>query len=404
VKSSKRSGLRTIAEVVLIILAALSVATVASVWRRQLAGGPDLKPIDFANFYTLGYAVAHQAERAALVDEDAWRSLIARIAPDRDQYPRVYGPQTALWFAPWSLLPLPVAYVGWNGVSLVAFGLTTAWLVVRFRPDLRRHHFLIVLGTMAYPALAQLLLNGHAGVIAVVSGAITAGGLAGRSPIVTGAGLGLLSFKPTLFLPMVAVALLGGEVAACLIAGAVAGALLLITVPILGFAPVEAYITALTSLSQSPDDVAKPAIMSSLRTLAYQLLPAGMAGFVYVATALATVLVAAWAWRRTTDPLERVAIASLATVLATPHFYNYDLVITLPALLVSAAYAVGRRPGWLAVAAAAAAAYVAPIVPLVSLNPPVSLAAVANLAWFVVLVRVRRSDGGASASPSLAVQ
>jgi hypothetical protein len=371
-------------------VAALSMATVTSVWRGQLAGDPDIKPIDFANFYTLGYAVAHQAERAALVDQAAWRSLIARIAPGRDHYPRVYGPQTALWFAPWSLLPLPVAYVGWNAVSLIAFGLSTAWFTVRFRPQLGRFHIFIVAATLAYPALVQLLLNGHAGAIAVVGVATAAAGLARRSSIATGVGLGLLSFKPTLFLPMVAVALLGGEVAACLVAGAVAAGLLLITIPILGFAPVETYIAALIDLGQRPDDVAKPPIMASLRTLSYQVLPAGMAGLVYVTSAAAAVFAAARAWRETADPLERVAVASLATVLATPHFYNYDLVITLPALLASAAYAIERRPGWQSLAATAAAAYAAPIVPLVFDQVPVSVAAITNAAWFIALIRVGR--------------
>lgn len=387
-RRSKRSRWRTAAEVSLVLVAALSIATVASVWQRQLAGGPDLKPIDFANFYALGYAVAHQAERVALVDEGAWRSLMARVAPGRDQYPRVYGPQTALWFAPWSLLPLPMAYVGWNVLSLVAFGLSTAWLTLRFRPELGRHHFFLVTGTLACPALVQLLLNGHAGVTAVVGLVVAAGGLARRSPVVTGVGLGLLSFKPTLFLPMVAIAFLGGEVVACLLAAIVAGGLLLITTPMLGFAPVEAYITALVNLSQTPDDVAKPAIMASLRTMAYQVLPAGLAGFAYLVMAGTTVLVAARAWRRTVDPLERIAVASVATVLATPHFYNYDLVITLPAMLVSAAYALEHRPGWLLVAVTAVAAYAAPIVPLIFTEVPVSVAAITNAAWFIALARV----------------
>ena len=51
----------------------------------------------------------------------------------------------------------------------------------------------------------------------------------------------------------------------------------------------------------------------------------------YAGTALATVLIAARIWRRQPDPSLRMAGLTIATVLASPHLYVYDLVLLTPA-------------------------------------------------------------------------
>jgi hypothetical protein len=333
------------------------VLLLATAWRTQLSDRADLPALDFAHFYTLGFAAAHMPERAALVSDDAWRALIGRLAPGRDQYPRVYGPHVALWFAPFARLRLPIAYMAWNVLTIIGVASTVAWLVSGYARVLRPHHFWLVTATLTFPPLVLTLLLGHAGVVALIGLAVATMGTARDRALVTGGGLALLSFKPTWFLPAVAVVALAGQFRAAGVAVAGAFVLLLATVPVLGLEPLAAYVNAVTCLAQAPDSVAKPVIMASLRTLWTGALPPTPAIWLYGLTAAATILGAAWAWRRVEDPLQRIGLTSMAVVLATPHIYFYDLILIAPALLAAAAWCAAGSRGSRPVAVSALAAY-----------------------------------------------
>jgi hypothetical protein len=80
----------------------------------------------------------------------------------------------------------------------------------------------------------------------------------------------------------------------------------------------------------------KPHQMHSLRAFCDFLLPAGAAGVAFALAAAATLALAARTWC-SRAPLDlRFALLLLATALASPHLYLYDLVILAPAWLLLA--------------------------------------------------------------------
>lgn len=380
---------RWLGELAAVVAVIVAAAVVGSFWMSQAPMQDRAEPpptVDFIQFYALGYATAQPTDRHALESDDAWRALVERLVPWSDRYPRLYGPHVGLIFAPFSKLPLFQAYLIWNLFSLAAFGASVWWLVSRYAQPLAPLHFWIVTGTLAFPPLAHTLISGHVSVLAVVPLVIAIHGFSRRSAWLAGLGVGLLAWKPTLFVPVLAVTILAGEIAVAAVAIAVAAAMLFITVPALGFGPLQAYIATLVAAGQSPGALAKPELMCSLLTFWHELLPAAWAGGLYVVTAAATVIAAGWGWRRTADPLQRVGLASVATVLATPHFLYYDLVIITPAIVTSAVWLRdGRSPRtWLQTTTWAAyfALATAPLVLLVPIHAPTLIVA----AWFVVML------------------
>ena len=373
-------------EITAIAVVSIAVIIVANGWWLQAGTDSDRPTVDFAHFYSLGFAAGHPAERAALKANDDWRSLIARLAPGRDQYPRVYGPHVALLFAPLAYLSLPAAYIVWNFLSLAAFAACVIWCVRVHARSLAPHHFWVTAGTLAFPPLVHLLVLGHAGVIGVVALTIMTAGLTRRSVWLAGLGLGLLSFKPTFFIPVLIVSVFGGEVMVAAVGLAVAGAALVATVPVLGYEPTTAYLASLIDLSRAPDVVAKPHIMCSLRTFWQFLLPPVSAAIAYAVSAGATLIAASWGWRRTTAPLQRAGLAGAAIVLATPHLYYYDLVVLAPGIIASAAWAVERRRRAGLVALTTLTTYLALFSAPLILVLPVNVPAIIHLVWFVVLL------------------
>jgi hypothetical protein len=79
----------------------------------------------------------------------------------------------------------------------------------------------------------------------------------------------------------------------------------------------------------------QPQHLHSLAGFWRLLLGAGWPGTaLYAATAGVAVLIAARAWRQGGEAGQRIALLALATVLAAPHLYVYDLVLAVPALVV----------------------------------------------------------------------
>jgi hypothetical protein len=77
---------------------------------------------------------------------------------------------------------------------------------------------------------------------------------------------------------------------------------------------------------------ATPSLMHSWRAFWVLLIPdSRVAVGMYLAAAAITVVVAAALWRSIREPSLRMTVLLIATVLASPHLYVYDMVILGPA-------------------------------------------------------------------------
>ena len=291
---------------------------------------------DFVQFYVAG-SLAAQGRFADLVDgttfSEAQRPLLLSSGA---AFPPVYGPHVALFFSPFSVLPYLWAYASWAVLSLAM----TFWAVATLRRrvrDLRPWRWTAVAVTAGFPPLGYLVLSGQISALALTSLTLLVIALDRRSRLLSGVALGLLGYKASLLVPAAAVCLLGGEVLVAAVALAVAGGELLAMIPIAGFSGVERFVENTIAFARTPDLLAKNLyLMASFRTFWEPLLPKPAAVAAYAVSGAAAIVLAASVWRRCADPLVRVGVLGIATVLAAPHLYFYDLMILVPAFVASA--------------------------------------------------------------------
>jgi alpha-1,2-mannosyltransferase len=278
-----------------------------------------------------------------------------------------YPPVFLLLVLPFAGLPVALSLLA----SQLAQFAALAWA-------LRRHAFLLI-GTLLAPAAAANVL---AGSNAVLVAALILGGVAllDTKPLVAGALLGVVIFKPQFFvlLPLALIAARQGRALAGMIACAVA--LILLSAALFGPAlwldwinlylhpQVVAGVNG-TDWGHSWDD--------SISTCASLLgAPRWLANLAQGLGALAA-LAAVWRAFRLGHP-QRLAILLCAVLLASPHVSNYDLVLAaIAALLAVRALPESSRPLalMLPLAAWAAPLYNPPrVMPLGLITPLVLLA------------------------------
>jgi hypothetical protein len=208
--------------------------------------------------------------------------------------------------------------------------------------------------------------------------------LARRSKILAGAALGLLGYKASLFVPMVGICFVAGEWTIVTAAVAVAAAQTLIVVPIMGWTIAERAVLNLLSSARHADSlVMYPYLMFSWRTFWASLLVPTVARAMYVLSAVITVLFTAWRWRASGNPHHRIGILSIATVLASPHLFLYDLVVLIPAFVASiqALFASRRKGLYAATWCAYLTAFAAPLAAVTK----VQFGTLALGVWLIVL-------------------
>ena len=303
---------------------------------------------DFVQFYTLG-SIAAAGRYHELFSDRLLHAEQVALTGDVGHYPPVYGPQVALALQPLSWFPFAIARVLFAGLGVAATLWLSLWLV-RYRPVLIPWRIRIAVLTIGAPITLYVAITSHLSFVALAALTACAFGLERRSRIMAGIALGLLGYKPSLAVPAIAVVALAGEgtIAGLALAVAVSGPLL--AIPIVGIDVVQQYGARLWTLAREPGEIADPALMASLRTFWTSLLQIQGARVAYAVSGALAVCGAAFAWRRRTDPLERMAVLGLAIALAAPHLYFYDLLILAPAFLLWGAEGTTSRRAriWLA--------------------------------------------------------
>jgi glycosyl transferase family 87 len=313
--------------VLLWVVAIIDAAT--PTWRLRTG---QVKGTDFVHFYTLA-RVGLEGKAGGFADLEAQRAfqLAARPESRDDWYPPAYGPQVAALLAPLGFLSYGAALIAWLAITSVLYVASVRAVGAHCR-HLAAYTSLLILGAAAFPAFWELILHGQLSAIALVAVVAAWFALRAGHAALAGAALGILGYKLSLVLPVLAILLLTGS-------WTMLGAAMAVTV---GQAVVGAWVSGPGSLQAYAQMVVdSPRLLSTLAAKPYQMhswrafwlliWPARLPSIVlYVVCGGATALLAAAVWRRTADPSMRMSALVIATVLCAPHLYVYDLVILAP--------------------------------------------------------------------------
>lgn len=288
---------------------------------------------DFAHFYTIG-RVALEHKPHVLYDPAALAVVQTSLVPTvgGPPYPPLYPPQTAVFFAPMSLLSFSAASALWAIISAgVYFAVVfTTWR--RFKRQLADGVF-VWAAALAFPPFWYLILFRQNS--AIVLCALWAGWLAweARRPVIAGVAFGCLALKPQFGMVLMPLLVIRREwpvvrgVAMSLAVQAVAA------LAFLGPAVFIEYLRYVPRLLRGANSV-EPVLYKSvsLRAL-FRLLPEAIAMPLWLIGALIVFVAVHRAWRAEVPLRIRLVIVVLGTVLVNPHMYVYDGVVLAPALL-----------------------------------------------------------------------
>ncbi len=256
-------------------------------------------------------------------------------------HPFLYPPPFLLLLAPLSLLPFPVSFVGFGAATALAAVATLAW---RERGGFDWGRGVMLLAFI--PACANAL-TGQNGALSV---ALTIGGfrLLARRPAAAGAVLGLMSYKPQLFL-LVPVALAAARawraLAACC---AAAAAIALLSA--LVFGPETWFLWIKAGIEARDPSYAEWFRETYLAGYGIYVVAARFGAPDLLAKTLqaAAICIGAgatwWAYARSGRAEAKLAVLLAATMAAAPHLEAYDMMLLSAAAILiftNAAGAIG---------------------------------------------------------------
>jgi len=310
-------------------------------WFAQFVGfGEDGKApkVDFIVYWTAA-KISAAGDAVVAYDASAFEAKQKEaVGEDANGFPWVYPPVAFVLVMPLALLPYGAAFAAWLAVTGAVF------VSALRRLAQNRAAFWLAL---AFPATLFNLIIGQAGLLTAGLFAWAMLLLPAR-PVAAGALLGLFAFKPH-FLPLILLALLAARELKTLGAAlASAGALATITLVVFGAGPWQAFLSQLNdSTAMLYGDVFPVAKMQSVTALVLALGGSDLASQVVqgVTTFLAAAFVL-WLWHRDAPFEYKAAGLGLASLLATPYVYHYDLTLMGVAMLffVNRARAAGWEP------------------------------------------------------------
>jgi hypothetical protein len=330
-RAATTAGARRIAFIVAASLAALYaavaiVATSHTHHRVGLGGAPLF--YDFSTFYQAA-AFADAGHAASAYDDRAMATAqMASFPGSTVRLPWNYPPIFQLMLMPLAALAYVPAWLVWSGVTFGLYARVMQRLVSADRL------WLLLLA----PAAAVNLFVGQNGLL---STALIGGGvlLLSRRPIIGGAVLGMMAYKPQLAVMIPLVLICGREWRALLAACVSAVALGLLATAVVGIDPWIDFLHKATQpsaiVSSSSSD------WRSIPSVMVMALSVGMGGrfsaICHWSAAAVSGGAALWIWGKTRDARVRVAALAAAALLVTPYLRAYDLaLLTLPiALLLS---------------------------------------------------------------------
>ena len=314
------------AEVRRLLAVLLAVCAVQpAIWVVKLVIAPEPLFPDFFGLWSFGRYALTRAP-ATIYDDRllyAFQTALG-MPPDAGHYSFFYPPWTLLLFAPIGVLPYGVARVAWLVLSFALYaGALAAWRWQRPVAGL----------LLLAPASAVCILLGQNGFL---TAALMLGGmrLLWTRPLAAGIVLGLLALKPQLGILVPFVLLFGRHWRA--MAGAALCIAVLSLTSLLAFGS-DTWMAWLHGIRDQAGTLTagRQALLDMMPTVTSAVLvlggSTGVAHLAQLAGVLAGLL-AVWRVRRRRD-LEARAVPPLATILATPYAFDYDLTMTTGAVL-----------------------------------------------------------------------
>ena len=367
---------------VIIALSGLYAVGYVLMWLPGADGGDD-----FFIFWSAGHWMAEHGLTPPLFDLEIFHAYQEELFGGTGPYhPLPYPPTLAPALTPFAAVPLGWAYAGSMMVTLALFlGLTAS------REPSR------TLGLLVSPASLTVIIVGQ---IAFLSSALLLGGLrlVRRHPKIAGVLLGLLSVKPQLGL-LVPVALIAFRAWRTFLVATVVTVILPVPSVLIGGPDVWlAWLKLMPAIANHlahAADSSAPQMVSPAAALLVAGVPLHVAELIQVPITLALAAVAYVACRRNGPSEMTVAMLGVASLLATPYAWFYNLLIAAFAAVVLAE--AGLRTGfrrWEVLAVLLA--WVLPVLAIAEIGPPgtYSLALVLLL---VVLLRRIAGEGGVAA-------
>ena len=314
-------------------LAVLAFVAIGS--GERSAFGP-LKWADFVHFYTLGdVARTHQGD--LLFDNQALHARQSALVPasSDDGFVAVYGPQTALIFAPLSVLSYIPAGALWAVLTLGIYA-WAVWLAWRPSREVLPDRVFLIAAALAFPPVWQLVMYGQTTAVLLVAFAGCLWALEHDRHLLAGVALSLITVKPQWGLVLAPVFILAGEWR--MIAGVLIGVgiQIIAVVAVFDVSVFREYVEALRSLPSVTALLEPDAYkMHSFRALT-NLLPTSFDWAVWAVLTLITVWGAARLWRDRSKPWRvRFGVLVIASALVNPHLTVYDVtVMVLPLLWI----------------------------------------------------------------------
>ena len=314
-------------KVVLLVVAGLF----ACVWLLWLAllgeafGDADTR-VDFHDVWAAASLAAGGEASAAYDDARLEAEQQGLPGSERGFFKWLYPPPFFLFVIPLGLLPVLPAFAAWVTI--------TACLALSAVRRIAGQWMVIV--AVVVPATFFNFLIGQNGML--TAGLFAWGMLLLRDrPVLAGAVLGLMTYKPQFF-PLVMLALLAGRqwhaaIAAC------ASALSIALVSLVAFGPGtwEAFFDTATNAGRDVYRDGGFVQLEKMASVSAMMRLAGASGAAsqvaqLVAGVLGAVAVAVL-WRRNAAPEYRFAGLALGVLLATPYLYHYDLTLLAFAVL-----------------------------------------------------------------------
>ncbi len=275
---------------------------------------------DFVNYWTAGQLV-REHQIAPIFDREGFLAAEHRLFDPRLPFHFwSYPPVTLFLVAPLGWLSYVPALLAWS-----VFGVLALVPAARGFLPLPREAVLLVV----CPATAIDLALGQNGAI---SAALLIGGLSlwPRRPIAAGAVLGLLIFKPQLALMLPVAVLAERRWTTMAGAAAVALGLLALSVPVFGLDAWRGFLTGSLRTQQlmltqgsGPFQWMMPTLLMSGRLLG---LPTTVAMTAQAVGGVAAFWCVWKGWRGGADPEAKAALLMVATFVASPQAFNYDLI------------------------------------------------------------------------------
>ncbi len=304
------------------------------------------KGTDYIQFYVMG-SLALEGRTDALYDPDAHLAEgRRRIHPNLQYYAAHpnYGPQVALAFAPLAVLPFGASLTIFLALTALCYGFSV-WLVWRECDALGRHGRLIAVLAAASPLFWNVVRYGQASAFSLLAWSVALVALKRHRPFLAGLAIGCLAYKPQLgiVLGVVLVATRQWRV----VGGAMTTAVgqLFVAWLAAGSAAMTRYVAELWTLTLNPRLVELyPSEIHSVRGFVQLLVPApSLVTICSLAALLAVLVLAIRSWSTSAPVGLRWGQLVLFSVLASPHFVSYDLLLLTIVLLVFADWA-ARHP------------------------------------------------------------